>query len=144
MSAQSVTPSSDDAARPSAFPKAKRLLKRSDYQRVYEHGSRFTGPYFSMFFLRRDDTPANAAISSSVIPSSVIQGPRTGFTTPRALGKAVVRNRIRRRVREALRLEIPSVTAPVDIVFNPKRTALEAGFEDLRREVRRVLAKCGH
>lgn len=66
---------------------------------------------------------------------------RVGFTVPRALGGSVDRNRIRRRMREAVRHNLAllaDVAAPVDIVFNPKRTAIEAPLETLSQEVARA------
>jgi ribonuclease P protein component len=71
-----------------------------------------------------------------------VPGPRIGFTTPRALGKAVVRNRIRRRMREAVRLELESLNSEWSIVFNPRRKTLDCQFTDLQTEVRRLFARC--
>jgi ribonuclease P protein component len=79
-------------------------------------------------FCLRDDEPPQPA--------------RFGFTTPRALGKAVVRNRIKRRMREAVRHELGALPDNWMVVFNPRRSVLDAGFTDLRCELRRVLAKC--
>lgn len=67
-----------------------------------------------------------------------------GFTTPRALGKAVKRNRIRRRVREAARLELGSLSEGWWVVFNPRRKAADCMFSDLRREVQRIFIRCGN
>jgi ribonuclease P protein component len=69
-------------------------------------------------------------------------GPRIGFTTPRALGKAVVRNRIKRRVREAVRLRLDQLNPQWSIVINPRRKALEAPFPELEREVERLFRQC--
>ena len=69
-------------------------------------------------------------------------GPRIGFTTPRALGKAVSRNRIRRRVREAVRLHLEQLSPEWSIVFNPRRKAMEARFPDLELEVQRLFQRC--
>jgi len=65
-----------------------------------------------------------------------------GFTTPRALGKAVVRNRIRRRVREAARLELAQLSPEWSIVFNPRRKTLDCPFTELQAEVRRLFIRC--
>ena len=62
-------------------------------------------------------------------------GARVGLTVGRALGGAVQRNRIKRRLREAVRLALATITAPVDIVINPKKSALSADFSQLRNEV---------
>lgn len=101
-------------------------MRSTDFRRVYDTGSRFSTPFFAAFCVREQQ------------PS----GPRIGFTTPRALGKAVVRNRIRRRVREAVRLHLELLSPEWSIVFNPRRNAMEAPFPDLEREVERLFRRC--
>ncbi len=93
---------------------------------MYDTGRKFTGPYFAAFCLRESD----------------VAGPHIGFTAPRALGKAVVRNRIKRRVREAVRLRLEELNSQWSIVINPRRKALEASFADLEREVERLFRHC--
>jgi ribonuclease P protein component len=66
-----------------------------------------------------------------------------GFTVPRAFGKAVMRNRVKRRLREAIRVRLHDVASHWDIVINPRRAALQAPVEELRREVDRLVAQCG-
>jgi ribonuclease P protein component len=69
-------------------------------------------------------------------------GPHIGFTTPRALGKAVVRNRIKRRVREAVRLQLDRLSPQWSIVINPRRKALSATTQELQQEVERLFLRC--
>jgi len=101
-------------------------LRSTDFRRVYDSGSRFSSPFFAAFCVR-EPRP---------------DGPRIGFTTPRALGKAVVRNRIRRRVREAVRLHLEQLSPEWSIVFNPRRKAMEAPFPELEREILRLFQRC--
>jgi len=69
-------------------------------------------------------------------------GPRVGITTPRALGKAVTRNRIKRRIREAVRSQIGRLDSEWSIVINPRRKALEAPLAELQREMDRLFYQC--
>jgi ribonuclease P protein component len=110
------------------FPKTARILRATEFRRVYQNGSRFTGPYFSAFCLQLDRASGD--------------GPRLGFTVPRAFGKAVKRNRARRRIRELLRLQLPEIGCRWDIVINPRRSALNASQEELEREVSRLVRQC--
>jgi ribonuclease P protein component len=69
-----------------------------------------------------------------------VSGPRVGLTAGRVLGKAVERNRIKRRMREAVRLNVASLTRNVDVVLHPRRTVLTAEFGGLQEEVSRIFA----
>jgi ribonuclease P protein component len=86
-----------------------------------------TSRYFAAFCLRVEENSS---------PS------RFGFTVPKALGKAVVRNRLRRRLREAVRTQMASLSSNWAVVFNPRRNVLDAPFEELCREVGRIFARC--
>jgi ribonuclease P protein component len=99
---------------------------------VYDEGLRHSCPFFAAFCLKiASDPPVEAA-----------GGPHVGFTVPKALGKAVVRNRLRRRVREAVRLHLPELPASWWIVFNPRRPALSVPFPELEKEVQRLFRRC--
>ena len=69
-----------------------------------------------------------------------VLGPRVGLTAGRVLGKAVERNRIKRRMREAVRRNLGLLTRDVDVVLHPRRTVLTADFTSLQGEVSRIFA----
>jgi ribonuclease P protein component len=106
-----------------------RLRKHADYQRVYKAGRKQFGRQMAWFFALRD---AESAARSETA------GPRIGLTVPKSLGKAVTRNRIKRRLREAVRSALPLLAAPVDVVLHPKRSVLEAEFAIIEREVQTI------
>jgi ribonuclease P protein component len=70
-------------------------------------------------------------------------GVRVGFTVSKALGGAVERNRMKRRLREAVRLQGISPGPDADIVINPKRTLLAAEFSELRNELAKAFVVVG-
>jgi ribonuclease P protein component len=98
---------------------------------VYELGQRHFASHMTVFYLAGGQA----------------RGPRIGFTVSRALGGAVIRNRMRRRLREAVRTVPERVSAAVDIVINPKKSLLSADFLDIQREIVRAFGiierKCG-
>ncbi len=65
-------------------------------------------------------------------------GPRIGFTVGRALGGAVDRNRMKRRLREAVRMHYPGSDIAVDVVINPKKSLLKAEFSELLKQIERA------
>ena len=65
-------------------------------------------------------------------------GPRVGLTAGRVLGNAVERNRIKRRMRQAIRRKQMELTCGVDVVLHPRRSVLEAEFSQIEREVLRA------
>jgi ribonuclease P protein component len=118
-----------------------RLRKHADYQLVYKASRKQFGKQIAYFHTLR---PAVGKDGSAL--RSETSGPRVGLTVPKALGKAVDRNRIKRRMREAVRRALPFLTAPVDVILHPKRSVIDADFVVLEREVsvifRSVQAAC--
>ena len=113
--------------RPATF----RLRKHADYQRVYKVSRKQFAKQMTYFFLLRpqlgsDGTPLRDADAVS---------PRVGLTVGKAMGNAVDRNRIKRRMREAVRRNLSSLSTPVDVVLHPRRTVIDLEFAALEREV---------
>jgi ribonuclease P protein component len=105
-----------------------RLRKHADYQRVYGNSRRYSSASMSYFFRARTSEDGEGA------------EPRVGLTAGRVLGGAVERNRIRRRMREAVRLHLDKLPPRVDVVLHPRRTVLDVEFARLEREVSRIFS----
>ena len=95
-------------------------------------------------FARHRGAPLSEIQGRPPVRSRLLNHPMLGFTVPRAFGKAVLRNRVKRRLREALRVRLMEVAPEWDIVINPRRPAIAFGSSappcttrDHRRRARR-------
>jgi ribonuclease P protein component len=105
----------------------KRLRKRADFLAV-RRGEKRRGRLFLLEVLARNDTAA----------------PRVGFTVTRKIGNAVVRNRIRRRLREAVRVKAADDMLPGnDYVIVGREEVLAAPFAEIGTELSRRLRRAG-
>ena len=103
-----------------------RLRKHSDYQRAYANSRKRQSASMSWFLAMQDPTHDS--------PS-----PRIGLTAGKVLGKAHDRNRIKRRVREALRRHTDLFPAGCDLILHPRRSVLTIDFGKLEAEIVRIL-----
>jgi ribonuclease P protein component len=104
------------------FTGGMRLLRHADFERVYKQGRRHFAAHMTVFYLARERG----------------QGLRIGLTVGKVLGGAVERNRMKRRLRESVRLRWPEVRVSADVVINPKKSVLKVEFEELGKEIRRA------
>jgi len=93
---------------------------------VYEKGFRISGPFFGAVCLR---------------VSGQARG-KIGFAVSKTLGGSVVRNRARRRLREAARLSLGQLPPEWAVVLQARRAVLDAPFADLKREVEKLFSRC--
>ncbi len=121
-----------------------RLRRRADFVRASKSGVRASCSLFSVQMAAREPESASAA-------------PRFGFTVTKKVANAVGRNRIRRRLKEALRvgaarapIDAPVSAPPIgplgaragrDYVFVARRAALDAAFADIIAQMTEGLAK---
>jgi ribonuclease P protein component len=107
------------------------LKRRSDFQQVRK-GARCATAAFVLEAKPRGDQS----------PSPGRDFPRFGFTVTRRVGKAVERNRIRRRLKAAVtKLQMDHARADFDYVLVARRAALRAEFDALMRDLIRAFAR---
>jgi ribonuclease P protein component len=109
---------------------ASRLQKHADYQRAYAGGRKRQSSSMSWFLARQQAAYAGAALPA---------GPRVGLTAGKVLGKAHERNRIKRRMREALRRHVELLPQGFDLILHPRRTVMTLEFAKLEAEIVRIL-----
>jgi ribonuclease P protein component len=97
-----------------AFPRQARIVHERDFRRIYRDGKRFLASPLRFCVLRREDEES-----------------RLGLAVSRKVGNAVVRNRWKRAVREAFRLNRHRLAAPHDVVVS-------VGWDASRADVARV------
>jgi ribonuclease P protein component len=127
LSKRALAATTVERLRSEALPKERRLAKRPQFVRVYETGRKQFSRYAVLFFAGND-----------------LQNSRIGITVTRKVGKANIRNRLKRwtreiyrRQREPLGLDAPAL----DIVVNIKPGAALASFEEFSRDLTRVLER---
>jgi ribonuclease P protein component len=104
------------------LPRETRLVRRSEYDAVYREGRRRSSREFTVFL-----RPNGLDIS------------RFGWSIKKALGNAVRRNRIRRRLREILRLHRQEIAPGWDMVIHPRSSAATAEFLALTQELLKAM-----
>jgi ribonuclease P protein component len=122
------------------FPRTARLLRHADFERVYKQGRRHFSACMTVFYWPRPEVSTEAR-NGGPPPT----GLRIGFTVSRVLGGAVLRNRMKRRLREAVRLSLSAARlseagVAADVVINPKKSLLAVDFSEVVNEVSRAFA----
>lgn len=103
----------------------ERLRRRADFLRCYEQGRRRHGELATIYIAEREPTATR---------------PRLGITVTRKVGGAVVRHRVKRRIREIYRRwSKRERLAPYDIVVQARPAARGVDFQTLEAEITRLL-----
>jgi ribonuclease P protein component len=98
-----------------SFPKSRRLTRSSEFERMKKEGRSQRG----------------SSLILSVLPAQEL---RAGFVTSKRIGSAVVRNRVRRRLREIVRKHQPDLPGSFWIVTIARPKAARATYRELEDE----------
>lgn len=101
-----------------------RLLRTADFDRALGKGRRASSPYLALF-----------------VSDNEVGRPRVGFAVSRKLGNAVVRNRIKRRLRELVRPLAQTTQTGRDVVIVARPLAIDAEYARLSEELSTLWAR---
>lgn len=108
------------------FPRQERLTRRSEYLEVYREGTKRVGPAFICYAARREG-----------------RGKKIGFAVSRKVGKAVVRNRVKRYLREIYRTHRERIAEGVHLVVVARPEAAALGYRECRDTLCKTVGRMG-
>ena len=106
--------------------KKYRLKKNMEFKKVYSVGKKYWNRNFILFTKKND-----------------LDETRVGFTITKKHGNSVVRNRIRRRMKEAYRLNLSHIKDGYDLVFIPKRNIVSISYGELENSMIHIMKISG-
>lgn len=105
--------------------KSYRIARRSDFHLVYKYGKSTANRQFVLYILKKQE----------------VEHFRLGISVSKKVGNAVVRNRMRRVIKEIVRSLAPRIVAHYDMVIVVRKAALDMEFEELRKSIIHVLRR---
>jgi len=106
------------------FPPRHRIVRGKDFRSLYSDGIKINSERF-VLFLRENQLGCH----------------RLGITVSRKVGKAVIRNRVKRLFREIFRRFSADIPHHFDLVLNARRSCADASYDELREEFLSVTRK---
>lgn len=107
--------------------KTYRLKDNRDFSRVFKEGKSFANRFIVMYHAPNH-----------------LGHYRVGFSVSKKVGNAVIRNKVKRLLRESFRLEMTDSSVSVDFVIIARPTAADLGFDEIRKNLVHLLIKTGY
>lgn len=104
--------------------KKLRLRKNQDFKKVYKRGKSYRNRNFVV-----------------ILKNSGLEHPRIGFSITKKTGNSVTRNRLKRRLREIVRLKQKHIKKPVDIIIIPRKNSLDLDYQQMESSLVHVLKR---
>ena len=106
--------------------KENRLKKNKHFNYIYKHGTSIKLGVIALVFTKLKVKPF-----------------KVGFSVSNKIGKSVVRNKVKRRMREAFKGLIPMVDKRYNYIFVAKDGIVEKSFEDIKSNMFEIIKKAG-
>lgn len=101
--------------------KENRLRKNMEFKKVYKSGKNYWNRNL-IVYVRRNGTDKT----------------RIGISITKKVGDAVVRNKLKRRIREVSRVYLPNLRKGYDLIFIPKKNAVDLSFAELESAIMHI------
>lgn len=102
--------------------KYKSLKNNREFRKVYDNGKSLSNKFLVIFYIKNG-----------------LSYNRVGFSTTKKLGNAIIRNRVKRLIKEAFRLNSKNVDIGYDIVFLARIRSNAANYTDIEKSVLNLL-----
>ncbi len=106
--------------------KKARIRTSKEYKNVFALGKRFSGRFLIMYYIKRK--PGEN---------------RFGFITNKKIGKAVIRNKVKRRLRAIVRKYRKAVTAKYDVILVARANIGKGSFQEIEKDYVTIMKKAG-
>lgn len=115
------------------LPRHYRLRRSKDFQSVYRRGTSVAGRYVVLYRFHHN--------SLGTHPKGELRGKRFGFSVSSKVGKAIVRNRVKRILREICRRHIYRIKADCDIILIARQKIKGIPFNQVEEDVVKLLKR---
>ncbi|MBN2312266.1 MAG: ribonuclease P protein component [Candidatus Hydrogenedentes bacterium] len=106
------------------FPRRERLTRRRDYLSIYQQGEKRVGRQFVCYTVRREG-----------------QGRKIGLAVSRKVGKAVVRNRVKRYIREVYRTHRGELSDDMHVIVVARPASASLDYSQCAHALRQLLSR---